>query len=86
MYSLEIRGHVDKAFQKIAKKDSIQHSAIEKKVKQILEEPHHFKPLSAVMKGKRRAHIGSFVLVFSIDESRKTVIFEDYDHHDNVYG
>jgi mRNA-degrading endonuclease RelE of RelBE toxin-antitoxin system len=34
----------------------------------------------------RRVHIDkSFVLVFSIDETEKTVIIEDYDHHDKIY-
>jgi len=26
-----------------------------------------------------------FVLTFSVDEKTKTVIFEDYEHHDNIY-
>ena len=38
------------------------------------------------MKDFRRIHFGSFVLIFSIDEERMTVILEDYEHHDRVYG
>jgi len=38
------------------------------------------------MKWKRHVHImGSFVLVYSVDEARKTVVLEDYDHHDKIY-
>jgi mRNA-degrading endonuclease RelE of RelBE toxin-antitoxin system len=37
------------------------------------------------MKGLRRVHFGSYVLVFSIDEKNKTVVLEDFDHHDEIY-
>jgi YafQ family addiction module toxin component len=85
-YNLELRAHVVKIFEKIAKKDRVQEQAIKNKLKQILEDPYRFKPLHAPMQNMRRVHIlGSFVLVYSIRESDKTVIVEDYDHHDNVY-
>ncbi len=85
-YNLELRAHVEKIFEKIAKRDKVQEQAIKNKLKQILEDPYRFKPLRAPMQNKRRVHImGSFVLVYSIRESNKTVIVEDYDHHDNVY-
>jgi len=35
--------------------------------------------------GMRRVHIGNHVLLFSVDELRKTIVLEDYDHHDRVY-
>lgn len=45
-----------------------------------------FKPLSNIMKGIRRVHIDkSFVLTYSIDEENRTVILENYDHHDNIF-
>ena len=59
---------------------------IDKKVLQILENPHHFKPLRGDMHGARRVHIDkSFVLVYEIDEEKKTVIVLDYNHHDKIY-
>jgi mRNA-degrading endonuclease RelE of RelBE toxin-antitoxin system len=78
MYTLEIREHVDKIFNKLTKKDPKQMEAIAKKLKEILENPHRFKPLHFPLAGKRRVHFGSYVLIFSIDEQRKTVILEDY--------
>lgn len=85
-YSLETRGHVDRIFEKIAKKDPTQEEAVKKKIRQILEDPHRFKPLRKPMQGKRRVHaFGPFVLVYSIQEKEKKVIIEDYDHHDNIY-
>ena len=86
MYELEIREHLDRVFRKLAKKDSQQMEAIARKIKEIAEDPRAFKPLRSPLVGKRRVHVGSFVLIFSIDEARRTVVLEDYDHHDRVYG
>jgi len=86
MYLLEVSKSLDRILRKLAKKDVIAHEAIEKKTAQILEDPFRFKPLSSPMQGKWRVHVmGSFVLVYSIDEKRKTVVLEDYDHHDKIY-
>lgn len=85
MYTLGIRESVDRLFSKLAKKDPRQMTAVEKKTKQILANPHHFKPLRAPMEHLRRVHVGSFVLVYSIDEKNKVVTIEDYAHHDEVY-
>ena len=57
-----------------------------KKMSEILDDPHHYKPLQHDMKGLQRVHIDkSFVLVFEIIEAEKKVIFLDFDHHDNIY-
>ena len=85
MYELEIREQLDRAFRKLAKKDAQQMDAIAKKIREIAEEPRSFKPLHFPLAAKRRVHIGSFVLIFSIDETRRTVVLEDYEHHDRVY-
>ncbi len=85
MYDLEVRENVDRIFRKLAKKDRISFEYINKKIKEIRENPYHFKPLRAPMQNFRRVHIGNFVLVYSIDENRKTIIIEKYEHHDRVY-
>lgn len=86
MYNLEVCEHVDRKFRKIAKRERLHHEAIEKKIEQVLENPHGFEPLHAPMQGKYRVHImGCFVLVFSIDEAKKAVVLLDYDHHDRIY-
>lgn len=86
MYALALRESVDKLFSKLTKKDPKQMRMVDKKLKQILENPHHFKPLRAPMQHLRRVHVGkSFVLIYSIDEKNKTVVVEDYAHHDEVY-
>lgn len=85
MYQLEVRQHVDKIFKKLAKKNPNQMVVITKKIAEILIEPHSYKPMHFPLAGMGRVHFGSFVLLFSIDEQRKTVVIEDYEHHDKVY-
>lgn len=55
------------------------------KIEEILAGPHHYKTLRNVLKNKRRVHIGSFVLIFEVNETAKTVIFNRLKHHDEVY-
>lgn len=85
MYDIEIREGLDRTFRKLAKKDALQMEVIAKKVKEIAADPHAYKPLRFPLAGKRRVHIGSYVLLFSIDEARNTIVLEDYAHHDKVY-
>jgi YafQ family addiction module toxin component len=85
MYTLEAREHVDRIFKKLAKKNPNQMEILARKIQEILEDPHRFKPMHFPLGGMRRVHFGSFVLLFTIDEQRKTVTLEDYEHHDMVY-
>ena len=85
-YGLFIPEELDRTFSKLVKRDKKQMQIINKKVKQILENPYHFKPLRGDMQGARRVHIDtSFVLTYEIDEKNKIVRLLDYDHHDKVY-
>ena len=85
MYILHTRKHVDKIFKKLSKKNPKQLEIITKKLEQVLHNPHRYKTLKTPLQHLRRVHFGSFVLIFSIDEKRKTVILEDYRHHDEIY-
>lgn len=86
MYSYELRKSVEKIFFKLAKKDPKQLEIIEKKIKEIIQDPNHYKNLRRPLQYLKSVHIDkSFVLVFSVDENKKLVIFEDYEHHDKIY-
>jgi YafQ family addiction module toxin component len=86
MYRLDIDTVLLKVFHKLAKKDRVQLEAINKKVKEILQNPLHYKPLRHDMKNIRRVHIlKSFVLTYKIDEEKKKVKLLDYVHHDEAY-
>jgi len=85
MHNLEIREEVDRVFKKLFKKDKVSFEYISKKIIEIRENPHHFKPLRAPLQNYRRVHIGNFVLFYSINENTKTITIERYKHHDEAY-
>ena len=86
MYNCALRKSVEKIFFKLAKKNPKQLEIVFSKIDEIRENPHHYKNLRKPLQHLKRVHIDkSFVLVFSIDESKKLVIIEDYDHHDKIY-
>ncbi|MBI3026675.1 addiction module toxin RelE, partial [Candidatus Woesearchaeota archaeon] len=87
MYSYELRKSVEKIFFKLAKRNPKQLLAIEDKIKEIRENPQHYKNLRKPLHHLKGVHIDkSFVMVFSVDENKKHIIIEDYDHHDNIYS
>lgn len=86
MYKLAVKESLDKKFKRLRKKDKEMLRLINRKVQDILENPHHFKPLRKPLQNKRRVHVGgSFVLVYEINEKEKIVTLFDFDHHDNIY-
>ena len=85
-YQADFDLHLLKRLKKLKKGDPQLYQRLEKKMEEILQNPTHFKPLSNVLKGKRRAHIGSFVIIFSVDEKNQLVFFLEFDHHDKAYG
>jgi YafQ family addiction module toxin component len=86
MYKLFVRKSVETIFLKLAKKNPKQLEIIHKKINGIRENPQHYKNLKKPLQHLKRVHIDSnFVMLFSVDETSKTVIIEDYNHHDNIY-
>ena len=86
MYSYELRKSVEKIFFKLAKKNSKQLMIIENKIQEIRQNPQHYKNLRKPLQHLKRVHIDkSFVMVFSVDENKKHIIIENYDHHDEIY-
>ena len=86
MYGLKVREGLDKKFAKLPKKNPSKLEIINKKVLEILRDPHRYKNLQAPLSDWKRVHIDKhFVLTFSIDEKSKTVVLEDYEHHDRIY-
>lgn len=86
MYQIELRKSVEKIFFKLAKKNPKQLEIIYDKIEEVRRNPHRYKNLRRPLQHLKRVHIDkSFVMAFSIDESNKIVIIEDYDHHDKIY-
>lgn len=85
-YKFEIKPLLEKKLAKIKKKDRTLFIAVREKIKEVIENPQHYKPLRYDLKGLRRVHVKkSFVLVFEIDEDGRIVRFLDLDHHDKIY-
>jgi len=86
MYELEIRPELDLKFVKLSKKNKKQLEIIFKKVEEIIQNPQHYKNLRKPLQHLKRVHIDKhFVLTFSVDENKKIVTLEDYEHHDKIY-
>jgi YafQ family addiction module toxin component len=72
--------------EKIHKKDRVFYDSLMRKIKEILNDPHHYKPLRHDLKGFYRVHLEkSFVLIFTIEENNGVVKFIDLKHHDQIY-
>lgn len=84
-YRVIVLEDLDRLFAKLSKRDKLQFEILSRKISEILEDPHGFKPLRASMAGQRRVHIRNFVLTYEILENEKSVRLLDYDHHDNIY-
>ncbi|MCH8156346.1 MAG: type II toxin-antitoxin system RelE/ParE family toxin [Nitrospinae bacterium] len=70
---------------KAIKRDAVLLSRLNRKMKEIREDPHHYKPLRNVLKNHFRVHVGSYVLIFEVRETEKTVVFHTFLHHDEAY-
>jgi len=85
-YFIEIKPSCQDNIRKLCKKNPVLEHSLKNKIEEIIQNPYHYKPLSYGLAGERRVHIvKSFVLKFSVDESRKTVIFLFFGHHDEAY-
>jgi len=86
MYSLEIKPELDRKLAKLFKKNKKQYEIIMKKVQEIVQNPQHYKNLRAPLQYLKEVHIDKhFVLTFSVDENKKSVTLEDYNHHTKIF-
>jgi len=86
MRKFEIKPELYKKLVKLSKKDKKSYEAVMRKIEEIVNSSsvEHYKNLRHNMKDSKRVHLGHFVLVFSYNKD--FISFEDYDHHDNIYG
>ncbi len=86
MFTAKFSKELTRKLAKIQKKNKPMFDAVISKIKEIKENPEHYKRLRYNMKDYRRVHIlKSFVLVFKIDHINNKITFEDFDHHDKIY-
>lgn len=68
---------------KSLKKDKVLIERLHKKMDEILQNPEHYPMKKYEQKGKRAAHVGSYVVVFEIIGNE--VHYLKFRHHDYAY-
>jgi mRNA-degrading endonuclease RelE of RelBE toxin-antitoxin system len=68
---------------KSIKSDNVLVRRLKLKMDEILGNPEHYPLKHYDLKGKRSAHVGSYVVLFEIIENK--VVFLKFKHHDFVY-
>ena len=85
-YNLEVLPSCKKEIDSLCSKNSVLREALHKKIKQILDNPQHFKPLRKPLQNRRRVHVlKSFVLIYELNENEKIVTLTGFSHHDAAY-
>ena len=82
-YGFKFTPFFEKQLKKLKKKDKVLFERLGKKLKELRNNPEHYKPLRNVLKGNRAAHLDPFVIVFDVKDSIITVHYMK--HHDNAY-
>ena len=82
-YSIKFTPFFEKQLKKLKKKDNVLFERLTKKLKEVRQNPEHYKPLRNVLQGNRRAHLGPFIIVFDIQGDLITVHYVK--HHDDAY-
>jgi len=87
MYLYDYSDALKKILKKLSKKDKKLFEQILKKIEEIINNYNveNYKNLRNNLKEYKRVHIGHFVLVFKFIKSENKIIFENFDHHDNIY-
>lgn len=84
-YELVISDACEDSIRKHCKKNPALKTALDKKIAQILANPHHFKPLRKPLQNSRRVHIGSFVLIYEVLEETNSIRLLKFSHPDDAY-
>jgi len=82
-YKLRFTPFFEKQLSKLKKKDKVLFERLARKLKEIRQNPEHYKPLGNVLRGCRRAHLDPFVVIFEVEGDVLTVHYVK--HHDKAY-
>jgi YafQ family addiction module toxin component len=87
VYNFDVSENLEKILNKLSKKDKDLYNQILKKIDEVIhsEDVEHYKNLRYNMQDSKRAHIGHFVLIFQYKKEENVILFDDFDHHDNIY-
>ena len=88
MHQFQVSEYLQEILRKLSKKDKVLHNRVLNKMKEIINsyEIEHYKNLMYCMKDSKEVHIGHFVLVFQYNLTLDMINFDDFDHHDKIFG
>ncbi|MFH0954762.1 MAG: addiction module toxin RelE [Candidatus Micrarchaeota archaeon] len=89
-FSFDLSDELKDAVRLLAKRDPAMADAINKKIRQIIASDDatidHYKNLKHDLSEYKRVHIArNFVLLFKVSKKEKFILFDRFDHHDNIY-
>ena len=87
MYNFKLSKELERVLDKLIKKDKQLYEQVLKKIDEVINSSdiEHYKNLKYDFKNKKRVHVGYFVLIFVFDKQTNLILFQDFDHHDNIY-
>ena len=87
MYKFDVSENLEKILNKLSGKDKDLYNQILKKIDEVInsKDVEHYKNLRYNMKDSKRVHIRHFVLIFQYKKEEDIILFDDFDHHDNIY-
>lgn len=89
MYQIYFDPELQDILDHIKESQPDKYNAIITKIKQVAENLEwssgHYKNLKYPLNNYRRTHLNHYVLIFKVNTNEKSVLFVDYDHHDNIY-
>ena len=85
-YILRYRPGLKEEILKYLRNDPVRFEQLARKIEFLTEHPEPGKPLRNQLKGKRRVHIGPYVLIYKIDPREPCITLLKFRHHDEVYS
>jgi len=86
-FQIIISNELKKTLIVLKRKDKTMFEMVEKKIMQIASSDslaiQHYKNLRKPLNDFKRVHLGSYVLLFRVHADK--IIFETFDHHDQIY-
>ena len=82
-YQFQFTPFFEKQLKKLKRRDAVLFGRLTKKLKEIAQNPEHYKPLRNVLAGCRGVHLDPFVIVFEVKGD--TIIMHYVKHHDDAY-
>ncbi len=82
-YEIRFSTQFEKSLSKLKKKSPTFYKQVKNKIGEIYDNPEHWKPLKQPEAGRRRAHVGSFVIKYVM--RNKVINILTLDHHDKAY-